>query len=382
LVDNPKPEVKKEAPKPKKSKLTEPPVSDNDVDLSVVNMAKDFILKLKQKPDFIFELLLPTLVDYGVVSKETTGIMKMYGASFVKSESFANMLDSLAEFIEYFGKSKSGQRMVLLLPEILAADSSDAIMGIFQREAEASWSEFIGRLDNSDIADQLNNQLATACVQYWNYLNQLLKDDMKMALANTFLISQGLPSIKPKKITESVFNLVDKSIKSFTTFKIDLQEARDETLKQFATIEKEYVTSKEFAKLTEKEQVTLVSRFLSENLLEPLQFIWRAHTHINGHQDGKKCAESILCHLNAHMRDQGQIKMTITKMISLAASYGWSADNKNNLDRWKLYQAIWNGNRPETMCAMQYTPKDLEKSCHIFPWQEDVMSLNFEHTEL
>ena len=136
-------------------------------------------------------------------------------------------------------------------------------------------------------------------------MNQLLKDDMKMALANTFLISQGLPSIKPKKITESVFNLVDKSIKSFTTFKIDLQEARDETLKQFATIEKEYVTSKEFAKLTEKEQVTLVSRFLSENLLEPLQFIWRAHTHINGHQDGKKCAESILCHLNAHMRDQG-----------------------------------------------------------------------------
>ena len=75
--------------------------------------------------------------------------------------------------------------------------------------------------------------------------------------------------------------------------------------------------------------------------------------------------------------------MTITKLISLAASYGWSADIKNNnLDRWKLYQAIWNGNRPETMCAMQYTPKDLEKSCHIFPWQEDIMSLNFEHTEL
>ena len=114
------------------------------MDLSFVNLAKDFILKLKQKPDFIFELLLPTLVDYGVVSKETTGIMKMYGASFVKSESFANMLDSLAEFIDYFGKSKSGQRMVLLLPEILAADSTDAIMGIFQREAEASWSEFIG----------------------------------------------------------------------------------------------------------------------------------------------------------------------------------------------------------------------------------------------
>ena len=73
----------------------------------------------------------------------------------------------------------------------------------------------------------------------------------------------------------------------------------------FFPIEKQYVTAKEYAKLTEKEQVTLVSRFLSENLLEPLQLIWKAHTHITAHQDGKKCAESILCHLNAHMRDQG-----------------------------------------------------------------------------
>ena len=126
-----------------------------------------------------------------------------------------------------------------------------------------------------------------------------------MALANTFLISQGLPAIKPKKITESMFNLVDKSFKAFTTFKIDLQEYKDETLKQFATIEKQYVTAKEYAKLTEKEQITLVTRFLTENLMEPLQFIWRAHKHITTHQDGNKCAESILCHLNAHMRDQG-----------------------------------------------------------------------------
>ena len=88
---------------------------------------------------------------------------------------------------------------------------------------------------------------------------------MKMALANTFLISQGLPAIKPKKITESMFNLVDKSFKAFTTFKIDLQEYKDETLKQFATIEKQYVTAKEYAKLTEKEQITLVTRFLTEN---------------------------------------------------------------------------------------------------------------------
>ena len=121
--------------------------------------------------------------------------------------------------------------------------------------------------------------------------------------------------------------------------------------------------------------------------MEPLQYIWHAHKHITTHPNGPKCAENILCHLNAHMRSESPLKMTITKVISLAASYGWSADDKS-LDRWKLYQAIWNGNAPdpssdpESKCSIQYTPTGLENTCHIFPWQDNMMSLNFEHTEL
>ena len=54
------------------------PVSTNDVDLGVVSMIKDFILKLKAKPDFVFELILPTMVEYGLVSKDATTLLKMY----------------------------------------------------------------------------------------------------------------------------------------------------------------------------------------------------------------------------------------------------------------------------------------------------------------
>ena len=73
-----------------------PVASTNDDDLGVLSMVKDFILKLKKKPDFIFELLLPTLVDYGLISKDSVQMLKMYGAGFVKSESFGLMLDTFA----------------------------------------------------------------------------------------------------------------------------------------------------------------------------------------------------------------------------------------------------------------------------------------------
>ena len=291
------------------------------------------------------------------------------------------MLDVVANSVEVFGASAGGQRLVALLPDVLAADSMEAIMEIFQREAESSWGDFLGKLDNSDMAEHVTGYLASGMVHSYNEVRNLMKDDMKMMMANTFLISQGLPPIKPKKLTESLFNLVDKSLKIFTTYKLDLEEYKTETLKQISLIEKQYVSANDYAKLTEKEQITLVSRFVTENVLEPVQLIWKAHRHISTHADGPKCAESILCHLNAQMRSQGPIKITITKLISLAGAYGWSADDKS-MDRWKLYQAIWNGNAPETKCATQYTPSGLEGSCHIFPWQEDMMSLAFEHTEL
>jgi hypothetical protein len=152
-------------------------------------------------------------------------------------------------------------------------------------------------------------------------------------------------------------------------------------LKHFAAIEDEYVTASEFYTLTDFEQVTLVSRFLRENVVEPLQYLWLAHKHITTHPEGQECAQSILCHLNSHMKKEGPIKQMVTKVFSLGSSYGWTVDvMKTTLDRWQLYQAIWQGCAPETDCSLQYTPTG--KTCHVFPWQVNTMSLNFEHTEL
>ena len=164
-----------------------------------------------------------------------------------------------------------------------------------------------------------------------------------------------------------------------------MEPYKDEVLKQIAVIEKQYISTAAYGKLNVQEQTTLVARFLRENVLEPFQHLWTIAKHITNHPEGYKCIESLLCHLNSHMKKQSQIKSETTKIFSLIASFAWTMDendfNTHNLDKWKLYQAIWNGHKPETDCSVQYTPTGKENICHILPWQSDMMSLNFEHTE-
>ena len=65
----------------------------------------------------------------------------------------------------------------------------------------------------SDTIDVIVSSLAGSMVATHGLFKGLMKDEMKMAIGNTFLISQGLPAIKPRKLTESLFDLAAKCIK-------------------------------------------------------------------------------------------------------------------------------------------------------------------------
>jgi len=288
-----------------------------------------------------------------------------------------------------------GIKMIQMIPQIMQnAHDKEALMDMFRAEAEQNWDQFMGRMDNSDTIDAIVNSLAGSMVHTHGLFKNLMKDEMKMAIANTFLISQGLPAVKPRKLTESLFDLADKCIKVFTAMKLDLEPYKVETLKQMALIEKEYMSAATYGKLNEDEQKTLIARFLRENMVEPFQYLWSINKHIVNHPEGAKCAESLLCNLNSHMKKKGAIKSEITKIFSLAASFAWTMEDMDegnkvwkyggnvDMDRWKLYRSIWAGHKPETDCSVMYTPTGKENICHVLPWQSDMMSLNFEHTEL
>lgn len=286
----------------------------------------------------------------------------------------------MADGFEIFAKSEGGERLVQMIPQLLKADSRESVIQMFEEEAEKSWAEFSDKLSNSDMTEKTVTSVSWMMVSGFKIIQDLLKDEMKMAFANTFLISQGLPAIKPRKLIPSLFDLTDKCIKTFTTWKFDLEEYKDDTLAYLAYIEKEYVTAASFNKLNEEEQITLVARFFRDNLVEPFQHLFSARKLVVKHPEGMKCAESLLCHLNAHMKTQGKIKSGVTKMFSLIGAYYWTTEEADT--RVKYYQAIWNAFKPETNCEEQYTPTGKEDICHIFPWQGKYMNLNFEHTEL
>merc|ERR1712223_1618726 len=348
-------DVEEEPVEKVKEKVT-PPSQNELIDSGVITMIVDFVRNIKTKPMFLIEIILPMLEESGLVGIDVVKTIRFYGETFVKHPSFAGYVDSKAE-------------------------------------AEGNWNQLVGKMENSDFIEAMVTQLAGSIVGTHGFFKGLLADEMKMAIGNTFLISQGLPAIKPRKLTESLFDLADKCIKVFTVYKIELEPYKTETLKQMSMLEKEYISALDYGKLNEKEQQVLIARFLRENMVEPFTHLWNINIFINEHEQGEKCLESLLCHLNKQMKSKGPIKAEVSKIFSMTASFAWTIDededdveklvNFTEANRWKLYKAIWNGHNPEQDCSVLYPPPGKENICHILPWQTDnMMSLNFEHTEL
>jgi len=387
-------DVEEEPVEKVKEKVT-PPSQNELIDSGVITMIVDFVRNIKTKPMFLIEIILPMLEESGLVGKDVVKTIRFYGETFVKHPSFAGYVDSTADYIESLSKSQFGLRMIQLVPQIMQhANDKEKLMEVFKAEAEGNWNQLVGKMENSDFIEAMVTQLAGSIVGTHGFFKGLLADEMKMAIGNTFLISQGLPAIKPRKLTESLFNLADKCIKVFTVYKIELEPYKTEALKQIAMLEKEYISAVDYGKLTEQEQKVLIARFLRENMVEPFQHLWRINMFINDYEEGEKCLESLLCNLNKHMSTKGPLKTEATKIFSMAATFAWTLDedmedddeklvNFTQANRWKLYKSIWNGHKPEEDCSVLYPPPGKENICHILPWQSDkMMSLNFDHTEL
>ena len=86
------------------------PVAQNElIDSGIIQMVVEFIKNIKKKPEFLLEIVLPMVEESGLVGKEVTSMAKIYGKSFVRSESFMYLIDSTADYIESVGKSPMGK---------------------------------------------------------------------------------------------------------------------------------------------------------------------------------------------------------------------------------------------------------------------------------
>ena len=92
------------------------------------------------------------------------------------------------------------------------ADSRDTITEVLRAQTEDQWESFFTAINNSDKKDAFLEKIASG-IEY--IYSKFLMDDMKMMMANAFLLTQNLPPITPRRLLPSFIDLIGKSLKLF-----------------------------------------------------------------------------------------------------------------------------------------------------------------------
>ena len=100
--------------------------------------------------------------------------------------------------------------MLELIPTLANPESRETIADLVKAQAESKWESFFNAINNSDLRDECLMRIATV-VEYIHA--KILMDDMKMMMANAFLLTQNLPPITPRRLLPSIVDLVTKCVK-------------------------------------------------------------------------------------------------------------------------------------------------------------------------
>ena len=100
--------------------------------------------------------------------------------------------------------------MLEIIPTLANADSRDTVTELFKGQLESQWENFFNAINNSDLRNAFLVKIATT-VEY--IYSKILMDDMKMMMANAFLLTQNLPPITPRRLLPSIVDLIGKSVK-------------------------------------------------------------------------------------------------------------------------------------------------------------------------
>jgi len=370
-------EPKKEQPKAPTTTTTKKEGQKKANEMS--SAIRSFAAMAGNNPQMLINAMLMGMSNYQVVSEETLSVMRSYADQVAKIEGLGDWIRSAAETLAWLVEHEEGQNLFQILPMFVDENKREEAFEKLNQEGKRQWSKFFNVLQNSDLKRSFLVQCADYMVSAHKYAT---KDPMKMMVANAFLISQGLPTLAPKNLVESVLDLADKSLRLFTTVgdDIDLKQYKPAVRNFIKNVEQEYVASDMFDKLSDQEKAELIAQFLDENVVSAAQEVAKAHDSIRAHPE---CAEVALCAINAHA--QGHIKAKVTEGLTTTLAWVWiKATPEDVLDEdaeVKFFEAIEHGVGKKKQCAEIY-PK-APQHCKVFEWQkENIMNLDFDHDEL
>ena len=339
-------------------------------------LVEEFKKLLQTNPSMVVNQVIGFLKSKEYLSKETLPIVTMVANELGNNKDVVTFFVSFIDQLEAFFKSESGKRIMNIFPQLLEADTETA-MELFAQEADYNQEAFFNLIQNNDMANHFIKSVARFLLSSYRMARDALNDNLKFAVLNGMLISNNFPPVDRRNLLKSVTGIIEKGMRFFTTSKTELnlyQEVKVVT----DEFEKLYFRAEEIEKLTEVEMESVVSRFLEENLLEPIKDAWVANRHVT--MVNEKCAEMVICLFNEKYRSSNNIVQIVTKGLSIITTYSWTSLFET-LDYWSIYQAIWNG-KGDKKCKEVYVAGF--KGCDCFQKEKEKMGMNiaFDHTEL
>lgn len=320
-------------------------------------------------------------------------IVQKTGQDFLTSDYGISMVEKGQSFIETFASSESGKRLMAVAPQMIAAKDLESFLSILSKEAEWNWSKFFANIDNSDYKEMLMDRVAGYILMGYEAVQNPPKGSMLAKapfLINGFLISYRIPAFDPKNPSESITAILNKCIKLFSTWKLDVGPYIQTTSTMLSQAYEKQMKGNKFGDLDMEQKKAFISRALDNEFIQPIQTVWLAFSHLS--EGSADCATHLLCAINQREfhSSLGDSRKQIVKGASLAAAWAL-AQNKcdvrkatgeeANKDKyWELYKAVWSGAKGED-CSIKFPTKG--KECNVFSWQsKNYMNTQYGHMEL
>jgi len=314
-------------------------------------------------------------------------LIQQYARQAMDSEQGAMFLNGVYDAFENFMKSDNGVRFVNLVPKLLVAKDTDSILLILGKEAEYNWGSFFDKIQNPDYKDAIMESAAEYIVTGYDFIQNPPKDSMLTkapVILNGLLISQRLPALDMTRPVDSVTMIVNKGIKLFTTWKLDIAPYVKTVTNVLTQVYEKQAKGNKFSALSTREKKALLARIMEEELVGPLQTVWAVYSHVTSQA---QCQEHLLCVINQREfrsikplrpNEGSATKLAITKAASLGISWTLAQGNKD--EYWRLYKAVYEGAQGGD-CMVLYPT--IGKSCNLFSWQrKEFMSTQYDHVEL
>ena len=262
----------------------------------------------------MIDVITTAISAYELVTPQTLKTVTMYAKAVSKSEYFDLLIDSLIGWVEGLGESEIGKQLVEIAPSLIQAKSVGEVVGVLTREFDKHKDGLLELAQDPNTKVVAVEKFASFINAGINYVQLFVKDDMKMTFINTFLLTQGFPSINSRKIVTSSMKLVDKVISVFTPWDVDVKK-HEAGLNDFVkAFEDNYVKWSEYYKLPEEEQVKVMVQFIDDNLVDPCALLISAQQFIAKQPE---CGQSIMCSLNETMKTESKLKSATTRYDSL-----------------------------------------------------------------